>query len=387
MAKTRDEAKRLLKEEDTSRRNVVVATSFLDSETKNKSDDFSDQWLLRQNTFWPLVRLVQNGYSDDREGKFVKIGVTTLRKPFEGDRLAKILEDLSQKNVVAKDWPDLQRLLLDDSWNPRKEKFISPFVFRGLDDAAWRLKTKFIRLINRTDPIPPDQKEDGMIRSFRKYADRFLSRGTTFWHRLSLGQHYGLASRLMDWTYSPLVALHFATKDEKLRKKDGVVWAVSYVDAHKREKESAPTKRNGRLPCRVKDLLDKQGGDLFTVETLSNGVEAQKGFEDLREFDKEGSEHRFVLFFEPPSFDQRIISQFAVFSVASDRSLILDDWLEESRVDCRRIMIPWRLKPEIREKLDQCNISERTLFPGLDGICSLLNRHYGPPWHSNSNDL
>jgi len=44
----------------------------------------------------------------------------------------------------------------------------------------------------------------------------------------------------------------------------------------------------------------------------------------------------------------------------------------------RKIVIPAELKWEIRDKLDQANITERVLFPGLDGLTKWLSRHYSP---------
>ena len=44
----------------------------------------------------------------------------------------------------------------------------------------------------------------------------------------------------------------------------------------------------------------------------------------------------------------------------------------------RKVVVPAELKWEVRDKLDQANINERTLFPGLDGLSRWLVRYYFP---------
>ena len=62
-------------------------------------------------------------------------------------------------------------------------------------------------------------------------------------------------------------------------------------------------------------------------------------------------------------------------STASGR---LDDWLAAKSDLLRRIVIPASLKWEVRDKLDQANVTERVLLPGLDGLSRWLKRYYTP---------
>jgi hypothetical protein len=160
-------------------------------------------------------------------------------------------------------------------------------------------------------------------------------------------------------TGSPYVAAHFATAQAKLFDRDGVVWMVDYVQAQ------------AQAPAQLRDLLRGQEMNVFTAELLADAVGGLHELEALGDDD-------YVLFLEPPSLDERIVNQYALFALMSRPKARLDEWLEPRPELGRRLVIPAELKWEVRDKLDQANVTERVLFPGLDGLSRWLARYYAP---------
>jgi hypothetical protein len=263
-------------------------------------------------------------------------------------------DNLRGREIRIEGWSHLQDLIFEDSWDQSLSRYRSPFLFRGLADGGWRQKTSLQRVCEqRTDLEKP------LLRNFIKYAGKIDLPDECFWTWLALAQHHGLPTRLLDWTVSPLVAAHFATCQIEHYDRDGVIWCVDFGEVHHFAPEIIKTK------------LTDEFAALFTVGMLNDL------FVSLECFDSSATEP-FVLFFEPPSFDARIVNQFAMHSVASDPEVILDDWFQTHSNPYWKIIIPAKLKWEIRDKIDQMNITERVLFPGLDGLSNWLRRYYTP---------
>jgi hypothetical protein len=97
----------------------------------------------------------------------------------------------------ARSWAHLHELLFADSWHEALARHRSDYVFRGEASRDARLTTSLQRLGGDYARVEPH-----LLRSFRKYARRDDVPEDSVWHWLALAKHHGLATRLLDWTYS-----------------------------------------------------------------------------------------------------------------------------------------------------------------------------------------
>ena len=267
------------------------------------------------------------------------------------------------QETVIRGWDELQSAIFQDVWDESIQRYRDNCVYRGMSDIRWGLVPSLNRACAHDMTL-----EKQMLRSFKKYGYADLQHVSSFWQLLALAQQFGLPTRLLDWTYSPLVAAHFATEDQEAYDRDGVIWCV-HTD-----------RMNRQLPPRLSAMLQAERANIFNMEMLDRIGE---GFDALRAI----SSTPFGLFFEPASAVNRIANQYALFSLCSDPAVTLDAL--PGTGDCfRRIVIPADVKLEIRDKLDYINISERMIYPGLDGICKWITRRYAAlgPEHNQRRD-
>ena len=237
-------------------------------------------------------------------------------------------------------------------------RYRSSYLYRGLPNKKFKLVTS----LERNCKKKKDKLERNILRNFSKYAQLIdPSIQSSTWRQIILGQHHGLPTRLLDWTYSPLGALHFALGDEDLEnldKEDGAIWKIDVGEINK------------LCPEKYQDKLKEEDAWLFTVEML-----AQITADDLSVYDTDMNESCFVML-EPPSIDQRIINQYSIFSVMPKGITNIEDFLSRSTNNTIKYIIKKDIKWRIRDMLDQLNMNERTLLPDFDGLCKWLKRHY-----------
>jgi FRG domain. len=266
---------------------------------------------------------------------------------------------MSIREYTVKSFSDYLEVCFESSLQEDINRHRLNYVFRGIVDSSFHLVPSLFR--NCEDkPI----LETALLRNFEKYMERPQElRNSDIWDVMVIGQHHGLPTRLLDWTYSPLVALHFATDDIKKMNCDGAVYLVNVVEANK------------KTPSSFTKILEEEQKFLFTIDDIEKITEKELNHESkLKKFDELLDKN--ILFFQPPSVDSRIVNQYAFFSIAPLTVNDIGVFLEESELECYKLIIPKEMKWEFRDKLDQMNITERVIYPGLDGLAKWLARFY-----------
>ncbi|MDO5445663.1 MAG: FRG domain-containing protein [Eubacteriales bacterium] len=252
---------------------------------------------------------------------------------------------------------DVMALLEEQELNENINRFRSPYYYIGLPNADFRLQTSIVRNCKHLAKT----LEPSLLRSFTKYAvidDPDIA--DSVWRQMIVGRHHGLPTRLLDCTHSPLISLHFATSGEGLEvlgTHDFVIWRLDIKEIH------------SLLPPHYRKPLEREKADIYTVDMLKEVVN------DLDEYDDEMGDRAMVIV-EPPSLDQRIISQFGNFLVVPLYMKSIETFLNQYTENTVRYVVDKSLAWRIRDMLDQLNISERTVYPGLDGLSAWLARHY-----------
>jgi hypothetical protein len=259
--------------------------------------------------------------------------------------------------VVVTSLGDLIDKVTPTEPDPRTGRRRDSGVYRGDGDASWPLLTSLDKLGGANPPHSKADLEEHILRNFLRYSRPYLAQTpVNEWEVLVSAQHHGLPTRLLDWTYSPLVAAHFATLNTE-RESDRVVWRLDWQQVHRKFKLP-------ELALLIQDLEGILGGDRpLTPWAL---------------FSSKSNAKPFACMLEPPSLNPRIVAQSATFTLCSDKYQSFDWFLEKNGLGSTltKFIIPAGETARFRDQLDLVDVDERRLFPDLDGVAAEMRRYY-----------
>lgn len=182
-------------------------------------------------------------------------------------------------------------------------------------------------------------REKDELRMLTEFSTKSLSHinynPTRPLEELTIAQHHGIPTRLLDWTENALTALFFATNQELPESEEqAVVWVFS-MD------------RNSSL------LIENPNENPFEFEE--------------------------VKFFKPANIIQRVSSQSGWFSIHPYKG---QGWYErikenlDTSARLNKVVIPKKNVESIRNTLESCGINEYTIFQDLDSLGKYVFRKY-----------
>ncbi len=236
------------------------------------------------------------------------------------------------------------------------------WCFRGQGKADWFLQPSLARHIevSKVSPQAWRLQEERIRRIFERKSHLFISdrpsNDELEW--LALMQHHGAPTRLLDFTFSPYVAAFFALERAE---KDAAIWALNLPllwQVHARH-------FIGRVNVLRADPRDRHA---FRRLYLPN-------------------RHAFVWQGDPFKMPQRVVAQSGTFLVLSHLGLNVEEILAkypgEGTLLVKFVVDAAKVRAEAMASLYSMNITQATLFPGLDGLARSMAYEFEYSWQVN----
>lgn len=229
------------------------------------------------------------------------------------------------------------------------------YFYRGQADSCWALQSSLERVVGSNWSSDNARKfEDFSLKNFcSKFHlyDRENIQPSSKLAWLSIMQHYGVPTRLVDFTESPYVALYFALEaSAPSQKRDMALYAIDYSAVmdrsieHIRSKDSGFSETRATLFERQDEVFD-QVVDRFAYDIAWIG--------------------------EPKLLNTRLDRQAGSFLLSGNRGMRIEEVLNSSlysSVDMRKIVIKGNLVEGVFSLLRKMNITSKSLYGDLDGL-------------------
>jgi hypothetical protein len=215
--------------------------------------------------------------------------------------------------------------------------------YRGHPSSEFYLLASLLRYKNGL------KKERHLFTSFRKFADRILKRRDSEWETLFDMQHYGIPSRLLDWSETFGIALFFAAHFNQSRHpgQDASIYLLN--------------------PLALNEISGIH--QIYRVPQDEGKFSYTKIYWEQTPFAAAAP-----IAIEPIFINDRMLAQRGMFTVHHDRIDPLEDAFPQA---IKKVLLPNDVIPAANEFLELSNINMYSVFPDLAGISDYLTKTSG----------
>jgi len=257
-------------------------------------------------------------------------------------------------------------------WNELKvflSSLNSNWIFRGQADYSWKLQSSIDRVDLNVDlKFKRKKYEEFYIRDFKRNPQLYSSKYSVHsdFQILSTLQHYGIPTRLLDFSRSQYVAMFFAIIDSYT---DCSIYAINYLEL------ASSTLHLFRLVYddgSIDFKAFREGGSVSEDSIFQNLVLGK-------------NQRRFVEIVQPFFTFDRMQQQRGCFLCQGDinsdfeTNLKANHEILKNMPKCSpyfKIKIKQEWKEEIIRDLERMNITSASLFPGLEGYLKSLKNKF-----------
>lgn len=222
------------------------------------------------------------------------------------------------------------------------------YWFRGHADISWELRPSALRYKTESER----NRAIGLLSAFKRYGEIKIPNPPSHdedlkW--LQLARHYGLPTRLLDWTQNAAIALYLAcqkAKDKHGYSTDGAIFILDPLNLN----TLAFSKRN------LSRILDANtDADIIAKYLNLSGKENSRGLKTIA--------------INPIWNSERIMLQQGVFTLHGSRHFILD---KNQAPGLSYIAIKQCSKHQLLIELERIGIHEMAIYPEPEHLCNYL---------------
>ncbi len=226
--------------------------------------------------------------------------------------------------------------------------------FRGHSNTNYKLNSSLSR-IDR-DRCIVRQFENNIYNSFINYGDIYCGMFSEHkdWNILFFMQHYGLYTRLLDWTDSFITAVYFANSRRK-KDEDACIWVIDPILLNRNCIGLYDDKDKGY------DIIN-----LLTLDMLPSRINRYKSY-----FEEDINIKSFALV--PRRNNERLVSQNGFFTVqGSDLIPLEEEYKNLIDNGMYKIELPSTTYEDSMKFLKINGINYYSLYGGADGLCKYI---------------
>ena len=233
------------------------------------------------------------------------------------------------------------------------------FVYRGHTEKSWTLESSIRRIFTN------DKLEDRIRKAETFSLEQFKSKfhlydttnktPTTKLEWLSLMQHYGVPTRLLDFTESPYVALYFAIETYNPRQEDDfALYAIDYRSTLQRS---------------IDEIKKSDKAFSYTYE------DAQRKQDEIYEKVIDRFSYDILWVTEPKEVNLRLDRQAGCFLLSGNLTKTIEEILLQTQyedIEAYKLIIPKQFYENIFALLKKVNITSNVIYGDIGGLAKSI---------------